>query len=137
MRTFRQCARHKGRQFRKGAVSAALGLGLAGLGSLPALAVDLPFSANCTNYTAITVDGSNTGITFRKNPNSSATRAATATVFRVVGLNNIVLAVNVTSCFYTVTGTDNYCFQASSNPAAFMNINAVAGTNTMALPACQ
>lgn len=105
--------------------------------SAPAFAVDLPFSANCTNYAAIQVGAPNTGITFRKNPNSPATRAATATIFRIGGLNNITIPANVSSCFYAVQGNDSYCFQASNNPAAFMNINAVANTNTAAAPNCQ
>ncbi|ARZ00834.1 hypothetical protein [Yersinia ruckeri] len=105
--------------------------------SAPALAVDLPFSANCTNHAAINVVRPDTGITFRKNPNSTATRAATATVFSINGLANITIPANAVSCFYTVQGNDNYCFQASNNAAAFANINSVANTNTAAVPACQ
>ncbi|CNC31555.1 Uncharacterised protein [Yersinia frederiksenii] len=105
--------------------------------SAPALAVDLPFSANCTHYAAINVTPPDTGITFRKNPNSAATRAATATIFSINGLANITIPANGVSCFYTVQGNDNYCFQASNDAAAFMNINAVANTNNAAVPACQ
>lgn len=105
--------------------------------SAPVFAVDLPFSANCQNHAAIAVAAPNTGITFRKNPNSTATRAATATVFSIVGVHNITIPANVVSCFYAVQGNDNYCFQASNNAAAFTNINAVANTNVAAAPNCQ
>jgi hypothetical protein len=105
--------------------------------SVPAFAVDLPFSANCQNHAAIAVGAPNTGITFRKNPNSTATRAATATVFSIIGLHNITIPANVVSCFYAVQGNDDYCFQASNNAAAFTNINAVANTNTAGAPNCQ
>ncbi|MCO7253880.1 hypothetical protein KSI86_06865 [Dickeya oryzae] len=105
--------------------------------SAPAFAVDLPFSANCQNYSAIAVAAPNTGITFRKNPNSPATSAATATIFSINGMHNITIPANVVSCFYVVKGNDNYCFQASNNAAAFTNINAVANTNTAAVPNCQ
>jgi hypothetical protein len=104
--------------------------------STPVFAADLPFSADCSNHTAINVASPDTGITFRKNPNSTATRAATATVSTTNGLA-ITIPVNVVSCFYTVQGNNSYCFQASSDSAAFMNINAVANTNTAAAPACQ
>ncbi|WP_313684459.1 hypothetical protein [Pantoea sp.] len=107
--------------------------------SLPAFAVDLPFSANCTNYSQIQVMAPNTGITFRKNPNSAATRAATATIFAIHGLHNITIPANVVSCFFAVQApnTDSYCFQASNNAAAFTNINAVANTNVAGAPNCQ
>lgn len=107
--------------------------------SLPAFAVDLPFSANCTNYAQIDVTAPNTGITFRKNPNSAATRAATATIFSVQGMHNITIPENVVSCFFAVQApnTDSYCFQASNNAAAFTNINAVANTNMAGAPNCQ
>jgi hypothetical protein len=115
----------------------AIVLGLAGFSSLPANADDLPFSANCQNYATIDAGAPYTGIMFRKNPNSPATRAATATIFQINGLNNITIPAAVASCFYTVAGTDNYCFQATNNAAAFQNINAVPGTNTIGAPACQ
>ncbi len=60
----------------------ALAAGLLTSASLPAFAADLNFDATCQNPTAISVSQPNTGITFRKNPNSSTTRAATATVQR-------------------------------------------------------
>lgn len=107
--------------------------------SLPAFAVDLPFSANCTAYQQIQVTAPNTGITFRKNPNSPATRAATATVFAIQGMHNISFPANASSCFFAVQApnTDSYCFQASNNAAAFTNINAVANTNVAGAPNCQ
>lgn len=103
--------------------------------SLPAFAVDLPFSADCSQSSQIQVSAPNTGITFRKNPNSPATRAATATITH--GQQTSTLAVNVSSCFYAVQGTATYCFSASSDSGAFTNINAVANTNTAAAPNCQ
>ncbi|QGY31596.1 hypothetical protein [Pantoea cypripedii] len=107
--------------------------------SLPAFAVDLPFSANCTNYAQIQVTAPNTGITFRKNPNSPATRAATATIFAIQDMHNISFPANASSCFFAIQAphSDNYCFQASNNPQAFTNINAVANTNVAGAPNCQ
>ena len=120
---------------RKLAIS-TFGLGLAVAGTTPALAVSLPFSANCTNHAAIDVTGQNTGITFRKNPVSRTTLAATATVFSITGLANIVIPAGAGSCFYTVTGNDNYCFQARNSPA-ILTVDGVEGTNHMGAPACQ
>lgn len=107
--------------------------------STPTFAVDLPFSANCTNYSAITVAAPNTGITLRKNPNSADTRAATATIFAIHAVRNITIPANVSSCFFAVQapGNDSYCFQASNNKAVFTNINAVANNNMAGAPNCQ
>lgn len=106
------------------------------LASGPALAVDLPFSADCRQYAQIAVAGPNTGIAFRKNPGNNATRNATATIFDISGANNITIQAGVGTCFYQTAGTDSYCFQArSSNQIA--NVNAVAGNNHLGAPACQ
>ncbi|TCT05539.1 hypothetical protein [Aquabacter spiritensis] len=124
------------RFLRKGGVHVALGLGFAGLG-LPALAVELPFSPDCTRVTTIDVAPPHTGIVFRKNPNSVSTRAATATVHRIDGVKMITLAPNVVSCFHPVEESDKYCFMSSTDPGAFAAVNAVPDTNRMHLFLCQ
>jgi hypothetical protein len=112
-----------------------LGLGLVAASITPALAVDLSFSPDCRSYAAISVAAPQTGIAFRKNPVNAVTRAATATVFSITGLHNIVIPAGASSCFFAVIGNDNYCFQART-AAAIVNVNAVAGNNHMGVPAC-
>ena len=106
------------------------------LASGPALAVDLPFSANCQQYAQITVAAPDTGIAFRKNPGSQATRAATATIFDISGANNIAIQAGASTCFYQTVGTASYCFQARSSNQ-ITTVNAVAGNNHLGAPACQ
>ena len=117
----------------------ALAAGLLTSASLPAFGADLNFDATCQNPTAISVSQPNTGITFRKNPNSSTTRAATATVQRGTGaaaVNIVIPAGQLPSCFYQVQGSYSYCF-TQRGTADITDINAVPGTNTAGAAACQ
>ncbi|WP_160167599.1 hypothetical protein [Bradyrhizobium oligotrophicum] len=117
-------------------IATLTGLGLLATGADAAFAVDLAFSPDCRTFSQINVTPPNTGITFRKNPNSTTTRAATATVFRIGDASNIIIPAGGASCFYAVAGNDSYCFLARSS-SDIINVNAVAGTNTAAAPACQ
>jgi hypothetical protein len=121
---------------RRGVGIVALGCGLIVVGNHAAFAVDLPFSPDCRQHAAIDVEAPNTGIIFRKNPNSPVTRAATATVFSIEGLANITIPTGGASCFHAATGTDNYCFLARSSEDIH-NINAVPSNNHLNAPACQ
>ncbi|MTH95296.1 hypothetical protein [Roseibium sp. RKSG952] len=113
-----------------------IGGALAAGWSSQVLAVDLAFSPDCQVFSAINVANPNTGITFRKNPNSAANRAATATVFQIGTAQNIVIQAGTASCFFTTAGNDSYCFLARS-AGTIANINAVEGVNNFGLPACQ
>lgn len=106
------------------------------LAASPAQAVDLPFSVDCRQFSAIAVAAPNTGILFRKNPNSAATRAATATVFAITAAENIEIPTGGASCFFQVLGNDSYCFLARGSDQ-IVNVNAVAGNNHLGAPACQ
>ncbi len=121
---------------RRQVIGTLIGLGVIATSADAAFAVDLAFSPDCRTFSAINVTAPNTGITFRKNPNSPTTRAATATVFRINTASNIVIPAGGASCFYAVVGNDSYCFLARSSPA-IANVNAVPGTNVAAAPACQ
>ena len=117
-----------------GLIKVALGCCLIAAGNIPALAVDLPFSPDCRQFSEIDVKAPYKGIIFRKNPVSRSTQAATAMVFSINGMANIAIPAGDTSCFRVLTGNDSYCFQAR-NSAEIDNVNAV--PSIVGAPACQ